>query len=185
VKRVVIVHGYNSTPKGLWFPWLKKELEARGYAVLVPELPKPLLPDPAVWQATLEHEVGSIDDTIIVAHSLGTITALHYLESRPENERCKAFIAVAPFVRKRYGILVGDFFEHAPNFEAVKKHVPRMQVFSDPKDHLVPFADAEYLVQQMHCEFVVCGNRGHFDDRLNGIKEVPEILNAILDVEKK
>lgn len=186
MKRVVIVHGYNSKPSGLWFPWLKKELEVKGYSVIVPELPKPLLPNHAEWLATLERTVGAVDNnTIIIAHSLGTITALHYLESRPETERCHGFIAVAPFVRKRYGILVGDFFDNPPHFEKLRKRIPHIMVFSDPKDHLVPFADAEYLVEQMQCEFEVCGKRGHFDSRLNGITEVPEILGAVLEIDNR
>lgn len=30
-KRVFIVHGWDGKPSGAWLPWLKKELEAKGF----------------------------------------------------------------------------------------------------------------------------------------------------------
>ena len=30
-KRVFIVHGWDGYPEEVWFPWLKKELEAKGF----------------------------------------------------------------------------------------------------------------------------------------------------------
>ena len=35
VKRVFVVHGWDGHPAEGWFPWLKKELEKRGYLVNV------------------------------------------------------------------------------------------------------------------------------------------------------
>lgn len=181
MSRVVIVHGFNSWPDSHWFPWLKKELETRSHTVLVPRLPRPLLPNRDEWLAALTAAVGPLgEDTVIVTHSLGTVTALLYLESRPPAEHVRGVVAVAPFVRRRYDILVGDFFERPPDLEALHPRIPHMVVLSDPKDHLVPFADAEYLAHAMHCELEVHGNRGHFDSRLNGVTEVPEVLTAVL-----
>ncbi|PIP29922.1 hypothetical protein COU12_02115 [Candidatus Jorgensenbacteria bacterium CG10_big_fil_rev_8_21_14_0_10_54_38] len=39
MKRVFIVHGWDGYPEEGWFPWLKRELEARGFEVHVPPLP--------------------------------------------------------------------------------------------------------------------------------------------------
>lgn len=38
-KRVFIVHGWDGYPEEGWFPWLERELEARGFEVHVPALP--------------------------------------------------------------------------------------------------------------------------------------------------
>ncbi len=39
MKRVIIVHGWEASPEGGWRPWLRKELEDRGFEVHVPAMP--------------------------------------------------------------------------------------------------------------------------------------------------
>lgn len=186
MSRVVIVHGFNSWPSSHWFPWIKKELEAEGHSVLIPDLPKPLLPDYSLWMRKLTDTVGAIDEnTVFVGHSLGAITALLYIQSRPESERCTGFVGVAPLAKQRYDLLVGTFFEVPLRFEELKRRIPKMLVLSDPKDHLVPFDDAKYLVEKMQCDLIACANRGHFDGRLNRVTEAKEILQAIHEIEKQ
>ena len=42
-KRVVIIHGWGGYPDEGWRPWLKHELETKGFLVLVPAMPDTLL----------------------------------------------------------------------------------------------------------------------------------------------
>ncbi len=44
MKRVFIVHGWDGYPTEGWFPWLKAELEKRGFTVAVPAMPHPERP---------------------------------------------------------------------------------------------------------------------------------------------
>jgi len=37
---IVLVHGWLSSPDQHWFPWLKRELEGRGFHVIAPPMPK-------------------------------------------------------------------------------------------------------------------------------------------------
>jgi esterase/lipase len=36
MKKVFIIHGWDGYPEEGWFPWLKKELEKKGFSVFVP-----------------------------------------------------------------------------------------------------------------------------------------------------
>lgn len=80
MKNAIILHGSGSTPGSFWFPWLKKELEARGYSVWLPELPnaeKPLLEEQRDF--VLKNAEFS-PETIMVSHSAGGPLALSVLE---------------------------------------------------------------------------------------------------------
>ena len=40
---IFILHGTEGHPGENWFPWLKQELEQKGYNVIVPQFPTPLV----------------------------------------------------------------------------------------------------------------------------------------------
>jgi predicted alpha/beta hydrolase family esterase len=44
MKKVIIVHGWDGAPTDEWYPWLRKELEARESEVIAPQLPNPSEP---------------------------------------------------------------------------------------------------------------------------------------------
>jgi len=39
MKHALILHCLHNKPENHWYPWLKKELETKGYEVALPELP--------------------------------------------------------------------------------------------------------------------------------------------------
>src|SRR3989344_3288848 len=96
MKRVFIIHCMQGTPSDFWYPWLKKELERRGFEVHVPEMPDTDYPKIEPWVATLKNNVGGIDDeTYFVGHSIGCQTILRFLESFPSESRIGGSVFVA------------------------------------------------------------------------------------------
>ena len=61
-KRVFIVHGCGGYPEEGWFPWLKKELEARGFRVEVSQMPETDSPLLEKWIPALAQAVGKADE---------------------------------------------------------------------------------------------------------------------------
>jgi predicted alpha/beta hydrolase family esterase len=108
--KAVFVHGYQGTAMGGWRPWLKRELEARGWSVSAPEMPTPDAPMVEEWVATIAREVGdSGKDCVLVGHSLGCIAILRYLE------RAKKQVGGAVFVAGFAGKL-GEGFKPTDKF---------------------------------------------------------------------
>ncbi len=99
MRNAVILHGAGETPKSFWLPYAKRELEKRGFAVSIPQLPDANQPDIAKWLPTaLKEKYGS--NTVIIAHSAGCPLLLSVLEN------------VKPTIRK--AILVAGYSTPLP-----------------------------------------------------------------------
>ncbi len=55
--KVIIVHGWDGNPKECFFPWLKKELEKRGFDVHALSMPKTENPKIGEWVSFLKKAV--------------------------------------------------------------------------------------------------------------------------------
>ena len=62
MKRVIIVHGWSGYPEEGWFPWLKAELEKKGFEVNVSEMPDADNPRIEKWVPKLAEVVGNLDE---------------------------------------------------------------------------------------------------------------------------
>jgi len=66
MKRVFIIHGWDGYPKEGCFPWLKRELEGRGFQVFNPAMPEPVRPKIDTWVPFLSEQVGTLDEEVMV-----------------------------------------------------------------------------------------------------------------------
>ena len=83
-KRAFIIHGWGCYPEEGWFPWLKKELEARDFEVQIPAMPDSDTPKIKPWVSHLNELVGVCDEqTYLIGHSIGCQTILRYIETLP------------------------------------------------------------------------------------------------------
>src|SRR3989338_4266359 len=105
MKRVFIIHGWGGFPEEGWFPWLKRELEAKGFEVHVPQLPDAGKPRIFNWVPKLAEVVGTPDEnTYLVGHSMGCQTIVRYLEKLPENVKIGGAVFVAGYFKGLTGI---------------------------------------------------------------------------------
>lgn len=101
MKNAVIFHGTACNPEFFWYPYLKNNLEERGYHVWVPQLPQAQKPDINIW-LPFALENGKYDEeTVIVGHSAGCPLTLAVLESL--NVKVTQAILVAGFCTKITG----------------------------------------------------------------------------------
>ena len=107
MKRAVILHGTSAGPGANWFPWLKAQLEADGYDVWVPLLPKNDTPNRQTYNDFLFNSDWGFTNNLIVGHSSGAVTILNMLM----DERCP---------RIAHGVMVGAWAYGMPtNMEDV------------------------------------------------------------------
>jgi predicted alpha/beta hydrolase family esterase len=178
-KRVVIIHGFQGEPMHGFRPWLKRELEARGFEVAVPAMPSPNAPKVEDWVSAIGLEVGSRgEDCILVGHSLGCIAILRYLEKTKKKVAGAVLVAgFASGLGEEFDILRG-FLEPQLDFAKVREICPRMTAIFSDNDPYVPLEQAKIFEEKLRAKTVVLHARGHFSSS-DGAVDLPEALREV------
>lgn len=190
MKRVIIVHGWDGTPDEGWFPWLKKELEVRGFEVHIPPLPDADSPRIHKWVPALADAVGTADaSTYFVGHSMGCQTIARYLESLPAEQQVGGAVFVAGFFKRLTGLeddadvrATDEHWLGAPlDLAQVRSHLPKSAaVFSD-NDPWVPLDNQDDYRDKLGSEVIIEHGKGHYSGGRDKTKELPVVLEKIIE----
>lgn len=183
--RVHIIHGYAASPADHWFPWLERELERRGARVDIVELPASDAPRPEAWLQALEVQVGRPDrNTFFVAHSLGGITLLRYLESLQPEPEVGGYILVSGF-NDRLAILpqLDGFVRPELDHDRLARIASARTVIAARDDTIVPYGLSLELADALQARFVTVERGGHFlgSDGFNGFPLVLQELERAME----
>ena len=164
IDRAIIVHGYSATPADHWFAWLADRLREQGIDTVIPALPGTTAPDRERWVAAVRDALGTADErTAVVAHSLGTVTALHALDGLGRSERLGMFVGVAGFADPLPTLPELDpFVSPAPDLESLATRIRRRVMLHSDDDAIVPPAHSRALGHALDAEIVVVPAAGHF-----------------------
>ena len=182
---IFIFHGTEGHPKENWFPWLKSELEAKGFNVIVPQFPSP----PAIaakiseWFEVLkDYEQYINEDTVIVGHSLGGVFTLRVLEKL--NHPIKAaFLAGTPIGIRP--ILNYDRDNSFSGFEfdwdSIKNHAKDFVVYQSDDDPYVGLDNGKALAKHLGVKLSFIPNAGHFNARA-GYTKFEDLRDKLLTI---
>ena len=168
-KRVFIIHGYGADSESNWFPWLKEQLEEKGFVVQVPSLPNTEFPVIEEWVSAFKKLVGKLDeDTYLVGHSLGCQVIMRYLER--VNEKVGGILFVAgPLTSNRILMqeeeeTLGPWLTTSINLDKVKRSTNNIiSIFSDD-DPFVPIDNTKIFKDKLNSKIVILKHKGHIMD---------------------
>jgi uncharacterized protein len=180
-KRVIVIHGYGSTPDQGWRPWLRWQLEERGMEVRMPAMPEPQHPRKDAWVRAIRESVATPDrDCVLVGHSLGCIAILRYLESLKEGEHVGRVVLLAGFYED-----LGDGYDELRSFldtpvdwRAIRSHCDDFHVIHSDDDESVPVPCGQALAEKLGVPLELHHGYGHFGSA-SGIMELPLVLEKI------
>lgn len=189
MRRAIIAHCWSGHPEYCWYPYAKRELEKRGFAVAVPAFPDSDAPNMKTWVPVLRAAVGKPDaETFLIGHSAGCITILRYLESFKSGETIGGAVFVAGFTDDLGYEELKDFFTTPINFSEIKKHCPKFVAIHSDNDPFVPLKHADVFKRELGAKVIVKHDVGHFsgdtDDTPQICTELPEVVTVVAKMSK-
>lgn len=183
MKRAVFIHGWEGFPEEGWRPWLKEELEQRGWQVINPAMPDTATPTQDKWLAKLIGVVGEPDgDTYLIGHSLGGITILRYLEGLPEGKSIGGAVLVSGFPNnltyEGYKGELTSFFTKPVDWEAIRSHCKQFFTLHSKDDAWVDEANYHELKEKLEAKGELQEGYKHYSGD-DGITELPIVLTEL------
>lgn len=188
MKKAIIVHCWSGYPEYCWYPYVKRELEGRGFEIQVPAFPVTDAPNLAKWLPVLKEVVGTPDeDTYFIGHSVGCITILRYLESLAPGQKIGGVVLVAGYTDDIGFEELKNFFTTPILFEQIKKRAKHFVAIHSDDDPYVALKYGDILKEKLGAELIVKHGMKHFSgavDEEDSCVELPDVVESILKISK-
>lgn len=183
MKKVLIIHGLNSSPNKAWRPWLMQELAKKDiYACALP-MPGGETPNCEDWIETIKKEIGPKDEVYLVGHSLGARGVLRYLEKVTGNA-IKGVVIVAGRFGKPESQGLESFYDKPLDFQKIKTACESFVVIHGDNDPNIPYDDAVKMAENLGCKLITIHGGGHLSGRAKWM-ELPEASDALFAMMEK
>jgi len=182
MRQIFVLHGYSASIDDHWFLDLKHQIEDEHTTVTLIPFPDSEHPDVEAWQKVLDQQIPKVDEnTYFVAHSLGVITLLHFLQ-RHEYQNIGGMILVSGFsgfisdssVLNSY---ITKSKVDTNDFKGIKKKL----VYLSDNDDLVPPKLTIQLAKEIDAPYITVPNGGHFLGR-EGYTTFPQVVNSLKEM---
>jgi len=176
MKKALILEAWYNKPEDHWYPWLKKELEKKGYEVLVPDLPDQRTDHPDVdKQIAFVKKLEFLDEnTIVIGHSLGALLGMRLAEKY----KFKRLITVSGW---DYNDLCEGhklFWKTMMDHKKIKKNVKEIVCFGSDNDPYYTKISFEDTANRLGAKFVFVKGKGHFTKK-DGVMKISQLLKFI------
>jgi predicted alpha/beta hydrolase family esterase len=188
MKKVVIIHCWGGYPNYCWYPQTKKELEALGFEVVIPEMPNTDNPQLTEWLPTLQQIAGNpTEDLYLIGHSLGCGTIMRYLETLKPDEKIGGVVFVAGFTDDLHFKELTNFFTTPLDFKKIKSKAKKFSIIASDNDPFVDLKFAKILKKHFNGDVIIKHNMGHFSGEVDNKKSctsLPEVTESIIKMSK-
>jgi leucyl-tRNA synthetase family protein len=173
----VLLHGFNGSNEGIFFPWLKQELNKRKVKVVCPNLPNANNPteDEQVEYVLKTCEFNA--NTILFGHSLGAVVALKVLEKL--NTKIAGVVLAGGFTHPNFKDnprLFEKSFSWQFDFNKIKSNIKFVKILNDPTDYAIDPEQGRTLQKNLGGVLLeIAGEKPHYTAETE-----PAILNALV-----
>jgi pimeloyl-ACP methyl ester carboxylesterase len=169
---VILIHGNGGcTAADFWLPWVERELEADGLAVVNRTFPDNYKARASHWLPFLD-ELGADENSILIGHSSGALAAMRYAETH----RVLGSILVGVCHTD-----LGDSLEAASGYydtpwqwDRIRANQAWTAVFNSTDDPHIPIEEARFVAARLRSSYFEFNDRGHFTD-----STLPEVTGFV------
>ncbi len=182
--KIILIHGFAATIQSNWFPWIEKKVNHElGISVQAISLPNSIKPNLHEWIESLNEEVSDPDETtLFIAHSLGCITLLKYIERLPTNVIIGGIILISAFDERIPLIpLINPFVEKKPDYAVITSKVKNIKVVSSTNDVIVPSKYTKKVAKELQTTLIEIPKAGHFTTQ-DGYTSFPELYSLVITI---
>ncbi len=184
MKRAIIIQCWDGTPDYCWYQQTKKELEAEGFEVTVPEMPETDMPKLSLWFPKLQEIIGLPDENLyLIGHSAGCITIMRYLETLSEDQKVGGVVFVAGFTNDLGYTELSNFFETPIDFDKIKTKAKHFVAIASDNDPFVPLKHTDIFKDKLGAAVIIKHGMNHFSgavDDEESCTSLPEVSQAIV-----
>lgn len=173
--RIVFVHGNQITHWSFgWAPWLKQELEERGYETFFETFPDSIIARADYWLPFLKEHIKAGENDVIVGWSSGAVAAMRYAE---EN-KIRGSVLVAPCYTDSGDELEkqSGYFNKPWNWESIKANQKNIALVHSDNDPFIPQDQFAFIIDKLKPDVIKISSAKHFIER----DTFPEIVEYIL-----
>ncbi|WP_373883539.1 RBBP9/YdeN family alpha/beta hydrolase [Acinetobacter pittii] len=182
MRQIIVLHGYSASIDDHWFLDLKHQIEDEHTTVTLIPFPDSENPDVDAWQKVLDQQIPKVDEnTYFVAHSLGVITLLHFLQ-RHDYQNIGGMILVSGF-----SCLISDssvlnsYITKSKVDTDYFKNIKKKLVYLSDNDDLVPPKLTIELAKEIDAPYITVPNGGHFLGR-EGYTKFPQLVDSLKQI---
>ena len=170
MKNALILHGAGNNSSGNWFPWLKLELEKKGYKVWSPDLPNSDIPVESQWlNVIFKNKQWVFDrDSVLIGHSSGATLILRILEKLPEGAKIKKAILVAGPIDKgtikKFWPYKEDLTKDPFSWQKIKSACQEfILIYSDNDPYDCGIRHGKVIAERVNGSLILKTGQGHFN----------------------
>lgn len=179
-KKIIIIHGIWAGPDTVWLNWVGDELKKRGFEVISPQMPNPILPILDEWLGTIKDIVGDVDEnTYFLGHSLGCITIANFLDGLDSNKKIGGAVFVAGFCRMTQVPFISQFCDCDINWPKLREMTKKYTLILSTTDHIVPMYLGKEFASKLDADVIIEKDKGHFT-HYAGVFRLPSALTTLL-----
>lgn len=178
MSKAYLIHG-TSTRDDDWFPWLEDAVKPD---IILDRLwlPNPFSPNPKSWANAIDDQIphsGGQDVITIVAHSLGCIAAIHFVERHNLSKVNLLLVGAFDKVLPAYPEL-GNFCTPQVDYQQVKPKINHATVITAQDDPIAPYQYSVEVANKMGAKLMVRPTGGHFLTS-DGFREFPLVADEL------
>lgn len=173
--RIIFIHGNQTSHWSFgWSPWLKKELEKKGFKTFFETFPDSIIARAKYWLPFLKVNIKAGINDVIIGWSSGAVAALRF----SEKNKIRGSVLIAP----SYTDLNDDlekqsgYFRKPWNWKSIRKNQKNIALVYSDNDPYISQKEFKFIAQKLKPTIIKIPKAKHFVER----STFPEVLHYIL-----